>query len=238
MKNESNMKQNESNSMNSMERSKSNIMEEKTEIMDNTLSFEDCLAMAKEFVPTKKRDCYYEFKFYNDDFGEEWFTLNLLTDEEVADIRALKGKYGEEFVKHLDEVFDDPDIIHDFTGGCEILDIDLDNIYHKYAFSVHELKPNMNVVSHPEKVTLSDEEYAELMAWHIFDKNFSINLLRYRNRKLFDTVANGADSHFILDGECFIAEAPYVTTLDEAKSDAETIIKQHNIVRSSWYHGV
>jgi len=258
MKNENSMKQNESNimnKMNNMEQSKTNNMngmnqsetnnvnpmnnmEEKTEIMDNTLSFEDCLAMAKEFVPTKKRDCYYEFKFYNDDFGEEWFTLNLLTDEEVAELCALKEKYGEEYVKHLDEVFDDPDIIHDFTGGCEILDIDLDNIYHQYAFSVHELKPYMTIVSRPVKVTLSDEQYAELIAWHIFDKNFSINLLRYRNKKLYDTVVAGADSCFILDGDCFIAEAPYVTTLDEAKADADTIIKQHNIIRSSWYHGV
>jgi hypothetical protein len=258
MKNENSMKQNESNimnKMNNMEQSKSNNMdsmnqsethnvnpmnnmEEKTEINDNTLSFEDCLALAKDFLLTKDRESYYEFKFYNEDFGEEWHVLNQLTVEEFADVCALKLKYGDEFVKHLDEVFDDPDIIHDFTGGCEILDIDLDNVHHQYAFSVHELKPYMTVVSQPVEVSLSDEQYAELIAWHIFDKNFSINLLRYRNRQLFDEVTRGADAHFILDGECFIAEAPYVITLDEAKADAEAIIRQHNIVRSSWYRGI
>lgn len=44
------------------------------------------------------------------------------------------------FVKHLDEVFTDSDEIHDFTCGCEILDINLYKHYHQYSFARHELK--------------------------------------------------------------------------------------------------
>ena len=186
------------------------------------LTFDDCLALAKEFLTTKERSNYNLFAALDDNNNSHYYCYNELSADDVARLRALKDKYGDTFVKHLDEVFDDPDLIHDFTGGREILDIDLDNVYCHYDISLHELRPDGTVDTIHTSVAFSDEDYARLIAWHLYDEHLVINTLRYRDRELYDTVLDGADLyHFNSDGGSYDVYDPNLVTLDEPTTDID-----------------
>lgn len=201
----------------------------------NINTFEQAQQLATEFLATKERKNYYGFKALDEELMEEFVYNNILTDKEVASLRALKQTYGKDFVKHLNEVFDDPDIIHDFTAGAEILDIDLDYVMHEYAFVIHELKPDGTVLDVPCSVELKDDEYARLLAWHLFDDHLTINTLRQRDMNLYNTIMRGIDGHYYQEEGFLLVVNPYVPTLDEALADTETIIRQHDIKRSSGF---
>lgn len=200
------------------------------------LTFDQCLTLANEFLTTKERSNFYQFTALNDDNGSEYYCYNELSADNVARLRALKDKYGDAFVHHLDEVFSNPDFIHDFTGGGEILAIDLDHVHCHYGLALHELQPDGTVHTIPTSVAFSDDEYARLLAWHLYDGHLTVNTLRYRDRKLYDSVLDGADLyHTDTDGDCLFVTAPYLITLDEAKADADIIVQQHAIERTGVY---
>ena len=94
--------------------------------------FEDCQQLAQDFLATKERVNYYETKGIADPYPDYASMLTPLTDEEVNQIKPLKEKYGDQFVEHLNEVFDDPDFISDMFYGDPV-DIDLDTIHHQYV---------------------------------------------------------------------------------------------------------
>ena len=200
----------------------------------NNLTLEDCLTLAKEFLATKERKNHYDFTAWDDNFGREVNCLNELTGEAVDNLRDLKGKYGEKFVEHLDEVFTDPDVIHDFTGGCEIMDIDLDTVYHKYRIGIHELKSDGTVSNHEYEAVFSDDEYAKLVAYHSFNEHLTMNQLRHYEPTLYERVMDQADMYYNdFDNDVLCVDNPYLVTLDEAKSDFEAIVKQHGITRTT-----
>ena len=198
-------------------------------------NFEQALKLANEFLNTKERKNYYRFTAFCESFCEEQVFSNPLTDEEVDNLRALKEKYGTEFTQHLNEVYDDPDVIHDFTCGEELLDIDLDHIDHKFAFKIHELKPDGTVACYNRNVDLHDDEYAKLIAWHIYDVHFTLNTLRRRDRNLYDTIMRGIDHYYYQAEYFYLVNNPYLATPDEAKADAESIVALHNIKKSNGY---
>lgn len=203
------------------------------------LTFEVCLTLAKEFLTTKERENYYEFNVFNDDNCEEVAIVNQLSDTEVAAIRALKEKYGDEFAKHLVEVYDNSDFIHDLSAGCEILDIDTDTVWHRYGVAIHELQPDGKLSSIKTEVTLSDDDYVKLLAWHLYDEHLTMNLLRHREEKLYNLIMDEVESHYTdLDGDCLFVSNPFLVTLDEAKADSELIVAQHNIERTGAYLGI
>ena len=192
--------------------------------------FERALKLANEFLGTKERLNYYDFKAIDEERLNNVVYTNNLTNEEVTQLRALKEKYGEEYVKHLEEVFGDPDIIHDLTLGREIVDIDLDRVLHKYSFKIHEIKPDNTVGTSNIDVELSDDNYARLLAWHLCDEHLTFNALWFCDQKLYTTIMNEFESLHL--GEFTDCDNPYVPTFDEAKADADAIItRQHDIHR-------
>lgn len=203
------------------------------------LSFDQCLTLATEFLTTKQRSNFYRFTALDDNFDREYYCYNELSADDVARLRALKDRYGDSFVRHLDEVFSDPDVIHDFTGGGEILAIDLDHVHYHYGLALHELQADGTVHTIHTRVAFSDDEYARLLAWHLYDEHLVINTLRYRDRKLYDSVLDGADCyHTDIDGDCLFISNPYLITLDEARADADLIVHLHNIERTGAYVGI
>jgi len=203
------------------------------------LTFDECLAMAQDFLTTKQRTSFYQFTALDDNFDREYCCYNELSADDVARLRALKDHYGDAFVRHLDEVFSDPDIIHDFTGGGEILAIDLDHVHYYYSVSLHELQPDGTVYTIHTSVAFSDDEYARLIAWHLYDEHLVINTLRYRDRKLYDSVLDGADLyHTDIDCDCLFVSNPYLITLDEARADADLIVRQRGIEHDGAYVGI
>lgn len=198
-----------------------------------TDSYEECLKLSREFFATKQKTKCYSIKSYHEELDDVHYWDETFSDEQVEALRKLKITYGDEFVHFLDKVLS-PEAIYDMAKGEEVLDIDLDNIRYEFLITVHELEPDGSIAHHPVKITLSDEQYIELVALHLFDNNFTVNLLRFRDRNLYNAVMDGAD-FFYYDSDLSVLEAdnPYIPTLDEAKADAELIIKQQGIERIS-----
>lgn len=197
-------------------------------------NFEDCLKLAKEFLAKKERKNYYEFKVIQEPFAEYVCTQNELTDEQVERLRELKAKYHEAFVKHLSEAIDE-DTIDCLDCGDELVDIELDYVQHQYRFKVHHVKPDGTVATYDRLVTLSDDEYARLLAWHMLDNHLIINTLRYRDSNLYSHILREIDLYYWEDGMAITQDAPYLVTMDEAKADAELIVKENGIKQPSGY---
>ncbi len=197
-------------------------------------TFDQALQLATEFLATKERKNYYESKGIEEPYPEYAYTLAPLSEEQVSQLRALKEKYGSDFTDHLSEAIDDEDTISDMFCG-EPVDIDLDTIHHVYLFKIHELKPDNTVLDIPCDVVLTDEQYARLLAWHLFDDHLTICTLRQHDNTLYNAVMHDIDGHYY-QGEGYLwVDNPYVATLDEAVADAETIVRQNNIKRGEGY---
>lgn len=88
-------------------------------------------------------------------------------------------------------------------------------------------------------MAFSDDEYARLIAWHLYDEHLVINTLRYCDRKLYDSVLDGADLyHTDIDVDGLFVSNPYLITLDEARADADLIVRQRGIQRDGAYVGI
>ena len=68
-----------------------------------------------------------------------------------------------------------------------------------------------------EGVKLKDEEYARLLAWHVFDNHLIINTLRYRDSNLYSRILREVDLYYLEDGITFTEDDPYLVTMDEAQ---------------------
>lgn len=189
--------------------------------------FETALQLATEFLATKERENYYETKAIYEPIPDYSYMLTPLTDDEVRQIKALKERYGEEFIDHLDEFIDDPDVISDMFYG-EPVDIDLETIHHQYKFSILSIQGE-KVSSRSILVELSDEDYAKLLAWHLFDGKTMMNTLYYRDEKLYRKIMRGAMCYVLDENDFLMFDDPFVVTLDEALADTAQILSTHNI---------
>ena len=108
----------------------------------NDLTFDECLAMAQDFLTTKERSCFYQFTALDDNFDREYCCYNELSADDIARLRTLKDHYGDTFVRHLDEVFSDPDLVK-FGVTKKVTDI-LDAAKVKYSL-YSDIKPNPTI---------------------------------------------------------------------------------------------
>ncbi len=194
--------------------------------------FEDCQQLAQNFLATKERENYYETKGIADPYSDYASMLTPLTDEEVNQIKPLKEKYGDQFVEHLNEVFDDPDFISDMFYGDPV-DIDLDTIHHQYKFTIHSLSDE-KVSSREILVELSDEDYCKLLAWHLLDSHLVMNTLYYRDDELYKKIMHDVMCYFSDDG-IIMVDDPFVVTMEEALADTEQILKDNNLTQTGGY---
>lgn len=182
--------------------------------------------LAKKFLAEKKRKNYYEIIALDEDNQEELRFLEDFNNDEVKALRALREKYGQnDFVKHLDEVFSDPDEISDLSCGCEILYINLDKPYHQYRFGRHELCGD-SLHKHKTLVELTDECYIRLLSYSIEDKDMNVNKLRYADKALHSIIIREVDNSQCYDG-FFMGCNPYLITMDEIKEDATQILAEN-----------
>ena len=194
-------------------------------------TFEECLKLAKEYLPTKERKNYYSYTTWDVELNREEINYTILDDSNLTELKALKEKYGDEFVKHLDELYDN---VFAFCND-EILDIDLGRVFYNYTFIVHLVNSNGTITTRECRVQLRDDEYIKLLAYHLYDEHFGINSLRQRDSNLFGTIMREIDNYFYdWDGFYYGMDPSYIT-LDEAVADTNIIIKQHGIKRTSSY---
>lgn len=183
-------------------------------------------SICKQYLDAKTRPAWYEITAVNCLMQEVCF-LDSFANEDVCALKSLREKYGaQEFVKHLEEVFDDPSVIRDLTGGLEIVGIDLDVPCYKYKFGLHELTSSGKLYQSVVELVLSDDSYLELLRAIVSDAHMNMNSLKYANRALFDRLSYQLDSTKV-DDSCFSCKYPYIVTFDEANNDVEQILKQH-----------
>lgn len=194
--------------------------------------FQKYLKLANDFLAKKERVNYYETKAINEPYYDYATILTSLSDEEVSMTRALKERYGDDFINHLEEVFHDPDYISDMFFG-EPVDIDLDTVYHQYRFTLSEVDGD-KVSSRQVLIQLSDEDYAKLLAWHLCDSHLVINTLFYRDENLARRIMREAMSYQCDEGFPMINH-PYVIVMDEALADAELIREENGLAKSEGY---
>lgn len=184
------------------------------------------ITLAQNYLATKERTPHYEIRSISDCCpADGWCNLQSFSKEEMAQLLALREKYGkEEFYNHLDEVFDE-DTLHDLIYGSEVISFDLDNEYYMYYFAYHQIT-DMGVTSGKVKLHLEDETYVCLLALHLENKDLTINSLRYADKNLYDIVTRGVDQNFCYDDIYEVCD-PYTITMDEAREDAQKIREQH-----------
>ncbi|MBR2204706.1 MAG: hypothetical protein IJ914_11070 [Prevotella sp.] len=187
--------------------------------------------MIQAFLDKKERTDYYETTSY-DEFTHENVSMlvEYISDEELTKLRELKAHYGEDFVNHLIEVFDDEDFISDLFCG-EYIDIDLDTVYHQYDFTICEVDGD-KVDSRKFKVQLTDEEYSDLLAWHLYDNHLVINTLFYRDKILARKIMRNAMYEYSYDGMFYDIEHPFTIVMDEALADVAQIMQDNGIKKS------
>ena len=188
--------------------------------------------LAKTFLTKKERVNYYETTGYDDLHDENVGMLVELSDEEISKLRDLKARYGEEFVNHLIEVFDDEDVISDMFYAAPV-DIDIDTVYHQYRFTLSEVDGD-KVSSRQVLIELSDKEYSKLLALHLFDCHLVINTLFYRDEKLARRLMHEA-LRYKCDEDFPVIDHPFVIVMDEALADADLIRQENGIVKSEGY---
>ena len=192
--------------------------------------------MIQTFLDKKERVNYYETTSY-DNFNDQNVGMFVeLSDEDVAKLRDLKVRYGEDFVNHLGEVFDDEDVISDMFYTEEYIDIDLDTIYHRYGFTISEVNGD-KVRSRQVLIQLSDKEYSKLLAWHLYDSHLVINTLFYRDENLARRIMREA-MRYKCDDDAPLLSHPFVIVMDEALADADQIRHDNGLAKDSGYVGL
>ena len=187
---------------------------------------ENCkaLLLAKEFFAKKERKAVCELTAYCDDDQQEYVHFQEFSEEELAALRVLRDKYGnEELVKHLDEVFEDPDELHDLSCGDEITSLDIDTPYYQYLFSRHELQDG-KLNEYKMKIELSDKMYIYLLALCLDDPSINMNKLEHVDKGTYSIIMHQVDAYLSDDG-FFVGRYPYLVTMDELKSDAQKVFE-------------
>ena len=204
--------------------------------MINNLKFQKLLDTAKWSVFTPENERQYSH-IVVDPYDGKTYTFYIHHDhEELSKLRALKEKYTKDFGKHLEEAFDSSSYFYDQLMECDLIDIDLDTTYQCYKFGIHELLPKGTLENYTHEIVLSEDQYTELVALHLYDKHLSINLLRYYDRELYDIIINDVDAFNRSNGYYLIFENPYIITLDDAKDLAEHIVSECNLFRREISH--
>lgn len=187
--------------------------------------FEKCLVVSRDYLKQKERKNYYEVEIYSCfNCGEVCYYVDI-DDEDVATLNEMKKKYGDEYIKHLDETFE-PDYFISLDSDDELLGINTDRVHHLYLFEVRGFEGE-NVVSRTARVPLTDEEYARLLAWHLACDWVTINKLPDFDRVLSGTIHRNALAALTADDGCFeMAAIPFTLIMKEVLSDAEIIRKK------------
>lgn len=189
---------------------------------------EKCQKIALDYLQTKKRKNYYLVSIFSNFNNGELTYFEDIDDEDVAIINEMKEKYGKDFVKHLDETFE-PDYFISLDAEDELLDIITDKVFYMYDFEARGFDGD-KVVSRRILLNLSDEEYAKLVALHLWCDWLTINKLPDFDEKLSDTIHRQAMAALKDDDGSFdLAGIPFTLIMTEAVRDADAIRKQSKL---------
>ena len=94
-----------------------------------------------------------------------------------------------------------------------------------YWFCISELRPDGHLNDFRGGVELSDDDYARLLAWHLFDEHLIVRSLQKYDNKLYDAIISAVRNQY--NDNCTVMCSPFF----EALSDAATICRENDIPR-------
>lgn len=169
---------------------------------------------------------YYWIEAKDDEFDLCIF-LHKFSKEDIVGIMALKEKYGEyDYINHLIEYYQDPDLIHDIAPGCEILGIILDRpALYRHNLVCHSLHPDGTLHQSTIAPFLDMEYLVRLVSLCIEVPYISYNcigdydkdLASYLDGKIKDEIC---DEHMRITNPF-----PFLFTMDEAQKYAAEVKK-------------
>ena len=143
---------------------------------------ERCEALARDILERKQRVKHYLISgkhWLGDDYYDDSFFVPL-SDEEVVYLQQLMAKY-EDF--SLDELKDDIPFYDKLSPNCEFgcfepTSVDFEKIAYYYTFQAVVLDTPKST-PHKEifEARLTDEDYVKLLAWRLYDRHASFNML-------------------------------------------------------------
>ena len=191
--------------------------------------------LAKEYLNNKKRTVHYAVEAFDDDYCLVVTYLQPFTDEEIEGLRELMNKYGDDYTKHLIEVFKDEDYVHDLSVGDEIIRIDLDTPHYMCQFKTHKLLEDGTLYSSELLLELSDDDYLHLLMLHLQYDGMNMNQLRYGDRELYDKLQITIDYHQSVEDIGICISCPYLVTMDEIRADADLVKAAHPEIKEPGY---
>ncbi len=196
------------------------------------------MQLATAYFNSKPRKPYYEIVALNEDNLSEVIYLEDFSDEEYQALMSLRERYGmDNYIQHLDEVFTDPDELHDLSCGQEIVRVNLDNPCYQYEFGRHELVNNQ-LSRNTALVVMFDDNYISLLALMLSDPKMNMNKLQFADSFLYNTIYSQI-IHMGCDDGFYMGDYPFLVTMDEVLKDAEAIRAQHpelNVKGSMGYY--
>ncbi len=194
--------------------------------MNESITESIYMQLATDYFNQKSRKPFYEVVALNEDNLSEIIFLEAFSDKEYEELVSLKNKYGgNDYICHLDEVFTDPDELHDLSCGQEIVRLNLDNPSYQYEFGRHELyKGQLSKTS--AQVVLSDEQYIKALALMLKDSGMNMNKLQFADGHLYDIIYSQI-IHMGCDDGFYMGCYPFLITMDELQKDAEAIRTSH-----------
>lgn len=195
--------------------------------------------LVKNYLSNKEKPTFYTC-VTTDDFGydrQEW--LVQIDDEDLKALKALREKYGDDYINHTQGAIDEwSDITMDGTARS----LDLDHPHHLYALGIVTFEGD-KAKRTEYMALLADEDHAKLVEHFVDYPNFNIHCLGLEDPDLYKRVMDEVEDHFRTDDETLMFRSTYAVTLDEAESDAAAIRKANNMDdakerwRSYWLQG-
>lgn len=199
-------------------------------------------AIAQEYLKYKNRDVFYMINYEACDGSlDDFWCLRLLTDENIADIKAT--------IKQLDpnDEFEFNDLVNDCPEAFSFKDylcktgrfekdlyvryIDLHKKYYVYEFKVAEFTNGIEAAPSIKKtrVSLTDEEYVYLVAESLVYKcgnaggSLTLDRLRTINISIFDKICHVIETS-LFESNCYPHIVPiYAVELVEIDADAQLL---------------
>ncbi len=188
------------------------------------------MQMATAYFNQKQRKPSYEVVALKEDCLAEVIYLESFSDEEYQSLLSLRAKYGDDdYIKHLEEVFTDPDELYDLSCGQEIVSLNLDNPCYQYEFGRHELVGD-RLVKTTVHVVMFDEHYIMALALVLSDPKMNMNKLQFADEFLYRSIYSQV-IHMSCDDGFYMGNHPFLITMDELERDAEAIRAQHPELR-------
>ena len=217
-----------------------------TQLTDfNTNKSANYKRLAEELISQKGWPRYYTMGYYSEDFGCEVFDFNIpLTEEQYNHIKSVVEECKEQDIP-VSEYFDDhesPEYVRlNLPGFCyDPSEINMDKVYYpcniKMAVFYNGIDNAPQVIE--RKISLSYDEYLELLIWQLNNRNASYNDLYDCNQKLFKIVDDKVRMLFSGNDICVMPPVVpmYAVELTSIKEDAFQLCGEGELQREIFYN--